>query len=67
MGAVETEQSYPTPIAMAARVAADLSESDFAHLGWAAAAWIAGTAIWFAYVVPRIAAATPMPWRPLSR
>jgi uncharacterized protein involved in response to NO len=41
-------------VAMATRVAADVSESYFAHLGWAAFAWIVGTAIWLGYVVPRI-------------
>jgi uncharacterized protein involved in response to NO len=41
-------------LALAARVVADMSESYFAHLAWAAAVWIAGTAIWFGYVVSRI-------------
>ncbi len=40
--------------AMAARVAADASNSYFVHLGWAAGAWIVGTAIWLAYVGPKL-------------
>jgi hypothetical protein len=41
-------------VAMAARVAADWSDTYFAHLGWAAAAWIAASAIWLAYVGPKL-------------
>ena len=41
-------------LAMAARVAADMSGSYFAHLGWAALVWIAGTAVWLGFVVPRM-------------
>lgn len=40
--------------AAAARVAADMSESYFTHLGWAALLWISGSAIWLGYVVPRL-------------
>jgi len=40
--------------AMAARVAADASDSYFVHIGWAAGAWIAGTAIWLAYLGPKL-------------
>jgi uncharacterized protein involved in response to NO len=41
-------------LAMAARVAADASHTYFAHLGWAAGAWIAGSAIWLAFLGPRL-------------
>lgn len=41
-------------LAMAARVAADGSESYFVHLGWAAGAWILGSAIWLGYVGPKV-------------
>jgi uncharacterized protein involved in response to NO len=41
-------------LAMAARVAADASETYFVHLGWAAGAWITGTLVWLGYVVPKI-------------
>jgi uncharacterized protein involved in response to NO len=41
-------------LAMLARVAADLSHTYFAHLGWAAAMWIAGTLVWLAFVAPRL-------------
>ena len=41
-------------LAMLARVAADMSESYFEHLGWAAGLWIAGTAIWLAFLAPRL-------------
>lgn len=41
-------------LAMLARVAADASESYFAHLGWAAGLWLAGSAIWLAFLAPRL-------------
>ena len=41
-------------LTLLARVVADWSDSYFAHLGWAAAAWIAGTAIWLAVLGPRL-------------
>jgi uncharacterized protein involved in response to NO len=41
-------------LAMAARVAADMSDAYFTHLGWAAATWIAGTVIWLGYIAPRL-------------
>jgi hypothetical protein len=41
-------------LAMAARVAADMSGSYFGHLGWAAGTWIAGTLVWLVYVTPRL-------------
>ena len=37
-------------VAMAARVAADMSNSYFAYLGWAAGTWIAGSAVWLGYL-----------------
>lgn len=40
-------------LALAARVAADVSHTYFAHLGWAAACWIGGSAIWLAPLVSR--------------
>jgi uncharacterized protein involved in response to NO len=40
-------------LAMLARVAADASDTYFAHLAWAAAVWIVGSAIWVAYLAPR--------------
>jgi len=53
----------PTPVialaaglglALAARFVADWSDSYFAHLGWAAACWIGGSAAWLAYFGPRL-------------
>jgi len=41
-------------LAMLARVAADASHTYFAHLGWAAGTWIAGSAIWLAFLGPRM-------------
>ena len=41
-------------LALLARVAADWSDAYFAHLGWAATAWIAGTAVWLAFLGPRL-------------
>jgi uncharacterized protein involved in response to NO len=40
--------------ALLARVAADASETYFAHLGWAAGMWLAGSAIWLAFLGPRL-------------
>ncbi len=42
-------------LALLARVAADTSETYFEHLGWAAGSWIAGSAIWLAFLAPRLA------------
>jgi hypothetical protein len=42
-------------LALLARVAADTSETYFEHLGWAAGIWIAGSAIWLAFLAPRLA------------
>jgi len=41
-------------LAMLARVAADASHTYFAHLGWAAGTWIAGSAIWLAFLGPKL-------------
>jgi uncharacterized protein involved in response to NO len=41
-------------LALLARVVADASPTYFAHLGWAAAAWIAGSAIWLAFFGPKL-------------
>jgi uncharacterized protein involved in response to NO len=41
-------------LALAARLAADMSNTYFDHLGWAAAVWIAGSAIWLAFLGPRL-------------
>jgi uncharacterized protein involved in response to NO len=41
-------------LAMAARLAADWSDSYFDHLGWAAACWIAGSAVWLGFLGPRL-------------
>ena len=36
-------------IALCARLAADYSDTYFVHLGWAAAAWILGSAVWLIF------------------
>jgi uncharacterized protein involved in response to NO len=41
-------------LAMLSRVAADWSALYFVHIGWAAAAWIAGTGAWLALLGPRL-------------
>lgn len=41
-------------LALAARVAADLSHTYFDHLGWAAACWILGSATWLGFLGPRL-------------
>ena len=46
-------------LAMLARVAADASHTYFAHLGWAAGTWIAGSAIWLAFLGPKLFARPP--------
>jgi uncharacterized protein involved in response to NO len=38
--------------ALSARLAADASDTYFGHLGWAAAAWLLGSAVWFAFLLP---------------
>jgi uncharacterized protein involved in response to NO len=39
-------------LALSARIVADWSDSYFAHLGWAAASWIAGSGVWLAFFAP---------------
>ena len=41
-------------LALAARLAADFSHTYFDHLAWAAGCWIVGTAVWLAYLGPRL-------------
>jgi hypothetical protein len=41
-------------LALLARVAADWSESYFAHIGAAAAAWLVGTVAWLLLLGPRL-------------
>ncbi len=41
-------------LALLARLAADASHTYFAHLTSAAIAWLAGSAIWLAFLVPRL-------------
>jgi uncharacterized protein involved in response to NO len=41
-------------LAMLARVTADWSNSYFAHIGSAAALWLAGSAVWLAFFGPRL-------------
>ena len=41
-------------LAMLARVAADASQTYFAHLGWAAGVWIAGSVVWLAFLAPNL-------------
>jgi uncharacterized protein involved in response to NO len=40
--------------AMAARVSADGTDAYFAHLGWAAALWLVGSAVWLLFVMPKL-------------
>ena len=41
-------------LALAARLAADASHSYFDHLGWAAGCWLFGSAVWLAFIGPRL-------------
>jgi uncharacterized protein involved in response to NO len=41
-------------LALASRLAADVSHTYFAHLAWAAACWIAGSTAWLAALAPRL-------------
>lgn len=41
-------------LATLARVAADVSQTYFAHLGWAAALWLVGSGAWLAFFGPRL-------------
>ncbi|MBI1814861.1 MAG: NnrS family protein [Deltaproteobacteria bacterium] len=40
-------------LAMAGRVAADASNTYFAHLGWAAGCWLVGSLAWLAFFAPK--------------
>ncbi len=56
-------------VAMLARVTADWSDTYFAHLGWAAATWLAGAGVWLAFIGPKVlrapsASAAPGPASP---
>jgi len=41
-------------IALCARLAADYSDTYFIHLGWAAAAWILGSAVWLVFFCSKL-------------
>lgn len=41
-------------LAMLARVGADATNSYFDHVGWAAALWIGGAAVWLAFLGPKL-------------
>jgi len=41
-------------IALSARLAADASNTYYVHLGWAAAVWIVGSAVWLAFFGPKM-------------
>jgi uncharacterized protein involved in response to NO len=41
-------------LAMIARVAADLSNTYFDHVGWAAALWLVGSGAWLAFLGPKL-------------
>ncbi|MGH7742914.1 MAG: NnrS family protein [Candidatus Eiseniibacteriota bacterium] len=41
-------------LALLARLAADVSETYFVHLGWAAAVWLLGSAVWLAFLGPKL-------------
>ena len=41
-------------IALCARLAADASDTYFIHVGWAAAVWIFGSAVWLAFFGPKL-------------
>lgn len=40
-------------LALMARVAADMSDTYFGHLAWAAASWLVGSAIWLGFFLPK--------------
>jgi uncharacterized protein involved in response to NO len=40
-------------MSLTARVAADASDTYFEHLGWASGLWVAGTAAWLTFFLPR--------------
>ena len=41
-------------VALLARLAADASNTYFIHLGWAAALWLIGSAVWLAFLGPKL-------------
>jgi hypothetical protein len=41
-------------LALLGRLAADVSNSYFDHLGWAAAMWLVGSGVWLAFFVPKL-------------
>lgn len=41
-------------VALLARLAADASNTYFIHLGWAAAVWILGSAVWLGFFAPKL-------------
>ena len=41
-------------IALCARLAADFSDTYFLYLGWAAAAWILGSAVWLVFFCSKL-------------
>lgn len=47
-------------LAMLARVAADVTDSYFDHLGWASALWIGGAGAWLAFLGPKLLRAAPV-------
>jgi hypothetical protein len=65
LGLEEASRGRPRPVvvlavafllAMLARVAADASQTYFEHLGAAAAVWIVGSAVWLAFLGPKLLA-----------
>ncbi|HXQ22267.1 MAG TPA: NnrS family protein [Candidatus Acidoferrales bacterium] len=46
-------------IALCARLAADMSATYFVHLGWAAAAWLIGSAVWLGFLAPKFLRRVP--------
>lgn len=46
-------------LTLVTRLAADLSDAYFEHLGWAAAFWLAGSALWLAWLAPAYLRAAP--------
>ncbi|MFQ5745383.1 MAG: NnrS family protein [Acidobacteriota bacterium] len=41
-------------LALGMRLTADVSDTYFAHIGWAAACWLVGTAVWLGALAPRL-------------
>lgn len=46
-------------VALCARLAADVSNTYFVHLGWAAAVWLVGSAAWLAFFAPKLLRRSP--------